>query len=430
MHGRDERPSADEARGELIGAASLMLLVGLVVGVAIGALSVARPLHGELNAVRAEMNEVRNSLAEIAGTSGQVWRTNTLLGGLAAQEEEFTAAAETLRLIGRFRADVDAEGRRALATLSSLDVLATLNDAVVAEAGAARRAGHALETIRGVHNDVRAAAIEAGVAEDAVEDLVAVRDRALAAAGSTGRAREALDTMIELHDDVVAEGRYTEEVDLAVGEIAAANTEAVRLAARVKADAESIRFAGETLADVTRVIVDDATKADEAIAEGKLLVMLRDAVACTASSELTATAFERAGELLAIAGRLGAEPVDVAAAGRNLDGLLALGADLADRDDLVAAAVRSLETLDGLHAEIDGHLVRMGDLRREFVELAMMDGTVSRAMAVIEPLVKLAELRHLGAGNAERAATAILESRASSRVAFAADLDEELPAVR
>ncbi|MEM1061601.1 MAG: hypothetical protein AAGJ97_04640, partial [Planctomycetota bacterium] len=322
---RGGRPAADDHRGELIGASSLMLLVGLVVGVAIGALSVARPLHGELASVRAEMAEVQHALTEIAGKNGQVWRTNTLLGGLAAQEKEFDAAAETLRLLGRFRADVDAEGRRALATLSSLDVLATLNDAVVAEAGAARRAGPALETIRDVHQDVRAAAIEAGIAAEAVEDLVAVRDRAIDAAGSADVARDALDTLIELHDDVVAEGRYAGEVDAAIGEIAAANTEAVRLAARVRKDSEEIRFAGETLAEVTRVIVDDAADADAAVAEGRLLVMLRDAVACTASSELTATAFERAGELLAVAGRLGGADVDLDAVGSNLDGLLVLG---------------------------------------------------------------------------------------------------------
>jgi hypothetical protein len=148
------------------------------------------------------------------------------------------------------------------------------------------------------------------------------------------------------------------------------------------------------------------------------LSSLRDELVFAAKPAETAEAERATAALLGMRDKLGADPAKAEAARKNLDVLMTMQSDLAAQTDAVVEAVQSLELLADLRKDITDHIRTMEGVRRDLIEIALMESAVARAVKVIEPLSKLGDLRRLSDEEVRAAARTILDGR-SARTAGA-----------
>jgi hypothetical protein len=183
------------------------------------------------------------------------------------------------------------------------------------------------------------------------------------------------------------------------------------LAEAAKAD-EATRLAKD-LGVLKETVLKSADEVYVARDVAERLNSLRDDLILAAKPAETATALQVAGALFGLRDTLGGDSAKVETARKNLDVLMTMQGDLAKQTEAVIDAVQSLELLSDLRKDITDHIRTMEGVRRDLIEIALMESAVSRAVKVIEPLAKLGDLRRLSEGEVRAAARTILDERAA-----------------
>ncbi|GIT29032.1 MAG: hypothetical protein Ct9H300mP1_10780 [Planctomycetaceae bacterium] len=100
-------------------------------------------------------------------------------------------------------------------------------------------------------------------------------------------------------------------------------------------------------------------------------------------------------QLVLLQDSLNTHASDVAVAKKNLSTLLALGESLRTRSNDIASAVESVEVLADLKRDIHEHVQSLSGMRRELMEVVLLQSTVARVVRILGPLSELADLRRL-----------------------------------
>ena len=168
------------------------------------------------------------------------------------------------------------------------------------------------------------------------------------------------------------------------------------------------------VAEVTRLqgVADDLDQAHDQIEQ---LVELRDAI--LHGGEDTDEARATLDQLVLLQDSLNTHASDVAVADKNLSTLLALGESLRTRSDDIASAVESVEVLADLQRDIHEHVRSLSGMRRELMEVVLLQSTVARVVRILGPLSELADLRRLSATEIRAAARSISRQRANNQQA-------------
>ena len=202
-------------------------------------------------------------------------------------------------------------------------------------------------------------------------------------AGSAGTS-DAIDyvaEMVDLRDDVIASH---DGIDAAV----ATHNDYVALKNQINTQSENIPTATDSV---------------------QALVKIKETLVSRGGDNELAAA--NAGELITLRDSLNYDEDTNLVAGRNLRALLEMQTDLASRTEEVITAVQSLEILSDLRDELDGQLHTLTELRRQFIELAMNENTINRAMNVIKPLVEASNLRYMNDSQVRDVARRFLDKR-------------------
>ncbi len=443
-----------------------MLAAGVTAGLIGMQVSVVRPTRAELDGVRRELAAVRTDLDGLVGRRDQLWQANTLLGELKVQARELKEAGAAIETIKRFRADVQAEGTRSLGALASLDVLSSLQQTLIDAQPEAEAARVELERTVALHRELAATADDAVAARDAADKLATLQQTLLYQADRNAVAAQTLDRMIGTQARLIEERQTAAVAAESLAEIADVQAAVIAESASAGPAAESLSGIADVLARLMsggdRIDAADAglnrfvalaesvrresVQADEAdtlvrelgalkttvlneadavyVARdaAERLASLRDELAARAEPQRTAVAYETADSLVTLRDRLSGA-ADVAAARTNLDALLGIETDLAAQTRAVVDAVQSLELLADLRDEITGHIKMMEGVRRDLVEIALMESAVNRAVRIIEPLAKLGDLRRLGDDELRAAARSILNGRTERLAGPAAPIE-------
>ena len=94
--------------------------------------------------------------------------------------------------------------------------------------------------------------------------------------------------------------------------------------------------------------------------------------------------------------------------------LLTLEESLRNRSDNIADAVEALEVLTDLQQDIREHIETLGGMRRDLMEVVLLESSVARVVRMLGPLTELARLRRLS-GDEIRAAARSITSQRSAR---------------
>lgn len=239
-------------------------------------------------------------------------------------------------------------------------------------------AGSAIETIQDFREQVEGQAAGVEEARSVLGQLVTLQDRLVDEGASHHLALAELNRLVQLRDVAMA---GTERTDRAVAEI-------IRL----------------------QQLANGLDHAHESIGQ---FVVLRDAI--LAGGTDTDEARVTLDRLVVLQDKLNTHSADVAVAGKNLDKLLTLNDSLNTRSDEIAGAVEALELLTDLHRDIRGHVESLGKMRRDLIEVVLLESTVARVVRMLGPLTELARLRRLSGNEIRAAARSISRQRETNR---------------
>ena len=234
-----------------------------------------------------------------------------------------------------------------------------------------------IETIRDFREQVENAAAGLDETRGVVVQLSALQDRIVDESADHQAAMTALNRLVQLRDVAVT---GVERTDRAV-------TEVTRLQG-VADDLDQAHDKIEQLVELRDAILRGGQDTDEARATLDQLVLLQDSLNTHAS--------------------------DVAVADKNLSTLLALGESLRTRSNDIASAVESVEVLADLQRDIHEHVQSLSGMRRELMEVVLLQSTVARVVRILGPLSELADLRRLSASEIRTAARSISRQRAAN----------------
>ena len=238
----------------------------------------------------------------------------------------------------------------------------------------------AIETIRNFREQVENAAAGLDETRGVLVQISALQDRIVDESADHQAAMTALNQLVQLRDVAVT---GVERTDRAV-------TEVTRLQG-VADDLDRTHDKIEQLVELRDAILHGGEDTDEARATLDQLVLLQDSLNTHAS--------------------------DVAVADKNLSTLLALGESLRTRSDDIASAVESFEVLADLQRDLHEHVRSLSGMRRELMEVVLLQSTVARVVRILGPLSELANLRRLNASEVRAAARSISRQRANPQQA-------------
>ncbi len=232
----------------------------------------------------------------------------------------------------------------------------------------------ALETIRSFREQVQQQAAGVDTAREVLEQLAALQDRLVDDGAANQQAVTELNRLVAIRDLAIA---HTDQTDQALKELARWN-------------------------QVTRHLGN----AHESINQ---LVALRDAIlAGTTETDQAQLTLDR---LVILQDTLNSQSEHLANAQDNLDQLLTLQNSLGSQSDAIADSIVTLETLTDLQQDIRGHVDSLQGMRRDLMEVVLLESSVARVVRMLGPLTELVKLRRLGNADLQAAARSISKQR-------------------
>lgn len=447
-----------------------MLFVGLAIGFLGMDIMVRRPMIRELARVRSEVSTVEQDMEELVGVKNQVWETNNLLTSLKSQYRQLEDARLSVTAMEQLRKEVDAESEKTDGAFAKFDRMVALQNSVLKNTRNVDVAQNNLDRLVTMQDQVVLAGQRTKQAEESVSGLLRVREAALVEAADIDSAMAAVREFGSLKDRIVSEseGLHVAASDLEAtfvnvqelidlkdqilhdgGEIDVARDEVDAAFASVRefgALRDQILKSGEGL-DVAQTHVTEFTALKNDIfneaanvadarrtareffalssdiraeADGVIDAQMTAEDLFTLKNDIvenggnTKTAFSNAERLFSLRNTLNSD-MDLDGAAGNLDQLVSIQDTIHKQTREVADAIDTLEVLSDLSEELQGQVVEMGSLRKNLMDIVLMEATVRKVVDVLEPLAEISSLRRMGDAELRDAARVIMDKRRIAR---------------
>lgn len=359
------------------------VLTGLIVGFLGAYLAGVLPMKRQMEAMRQEMTAVNIRMAELVSAREDVWQANDLLSGLRSQQRQSEEARAALKQIRQFRAEVTREAGRASQALSSLQMLVALQDTLIGQRDLSGRAADALDEMAALQERMILEQTSSDDMRNAINELAAIKQLLIAESADTDWAESGLRQLADLKFQLIGEANGVAEARTALGDF-------VNLKESIleeSSDLETAQAAASSLFDLKDELVIRGSNTHAARGNARRLMGLRDTLSNT---------------------------VDMQAAETNLNLLLGMKDNLSGRSHDVAAAIETLEILTDFHGELVEQVDSLQGIRRDLMEIALLESTVGRAVRIIQPLVQLGNIRRLDENDVREAARTILDRRSAA----------------
>lgn len=335
----------------------------MILGMALGFLGlhfmVTRPLVKDLQTVRAELSSVDQRMKQLASVGDGAWETTSLLTHLKSQAGQMQESRAALNAIRQLRIEIMEEARATREAVVEMQQLQQLRQTLIS----GRQSTKDAEVALGAMQNVQAQLISQGEAIPA--------------------ATAALEQMISLSGQVRDQQPSLADSRLAIDQLA-------KMAGELRSQLLEMDRAWSGLKEMTALkasIMDEAANLPAAQASAQQLIALRQ--------------------------RLGEERIDALVAAKNLDSLLKMQTVLTAQTPKLADAVQTLEMIAAFQEEFISHAQTLGVMRKNLMEIAILEPTLVRVFKMLQPLTELTNLRRLGDDELRQAARVILDQRST-----------------
>ena len=361
-----------------------VVLIGATVGLM--HFTISRPMQRQISDLGEELGRTRAQMQTLTGWESEVWQSNNLLTCLRVQADQLQKSRHSLQSLRDYREQVDAEIARVRQSQETLAGLVKLQDNLLAS------------------QELNVAA------SSSLEQMIALQRQVAVQPSLTEQATEAAKQWADFTTSVVSQSAEVEDARKALDRLIDLKKGAVEQLADVK---EALGHFGEAV-KLQEVINQNGPQFKQARNNTDELLALQDEL--VKHGEKAQTARQQATRLLELSDQLNSDNLDPQTAQKNLNVLVDIQDRLANNSQQVIAAVESFELLADFLSEMNAHISSMDGLRRNLVEIAMMENSLTRAMRVLQPLAELADLRRMNPEQVREAARMILESRSATRL--------------
>jgi hypothetical protein len=433
-----------------------MMLVGLVCGMLLVYALLVRPMASQVTAMQEQMSQLAYDIRDLAGQTERSREVGSLLSGLVEQGRHARQAAVVLDRLADLEPRIESAERLAARTETALDHLAASQTRIAAAAALTDSAAKTLASSEELHRRLVDSSALTQQAQTAWRALAELRTGVLALADTTPRAQATLDRMSDVTERLAAEAPRLADAQLALAELSDLRARVFNTACQVPAAHLAIERV-EGVVTQAIALARNAQSAEKSVADwadlqaklaaagpvihkastvvGEMIAMAQSSVDQTETVERAWDVHESMSVLTA-AVLYAAEETE--AARLAFDGVEAIQSDVIDlaadtapaaasladaqrlQQTLVAEAGRfveavgTLELLLDLHeqfVELDASIERM---RRSANEVVLLESALRRAFNVVQPMLKLSDLRRLNPSEVRRVVDTIREENSAA----------------
>ena len=394
---------------------------------------IARPMVREIAALEGRLGAMTERMDQLVAERGTAAASSDLLSVLAGQQRNFAASRESLAALRQLRVDLEQEARLTEIAEGDLARLAELQEQIIRSGGRASTLQGAIESIAAIHSDVEAMHTsgqrtlreleETDAALARLSDLQQRVVRAGTAAGSLTAALEAFDGLAARVTEVVAAS------ESGTADLEAATTALTRLGelkGNVAAQSERLEAAeqvAQATGDLLASLADTDAATRQARSNADELRALAESLHVVTIEEI-AGATDNVVSLLAMHDLLAdGAALQMSVAERNLRSLLGTQQELLRTTPQIVAAAENLELLCDFHDELTRQLQELPQMRLALMEISLLQDSLAKVTAMMQPLTQLSSLRRLDADSVRVVAREIL----ARRTAQVLPLDCEIP---
>jgi len=360
-----------------------ILVIGLVAGLIGMKVFVSDPVLKELQSMKREMASIQIEMQDLVGTKHEVWETNNLLSALQTQSRYLKNADDSLQVLRKLRIGLEAEGIKSAKAIASVESLQQLQNNILDQADFTESAAESLA------------------------QMVSTQDQLVTEHATTVRAQAALNEFCDFKTRIQDEAEGLDKADEALAGFGLLK-ESVLNQSKDLAKAQQGFTQFVDLKNFIQQESDDVAEATQST--GKLLALKESIVLRGGNTESARKTSER---LLGLRDQLIDQEQKTKTAQVSLDHLVSLQKQLTENSDQIVDAIQSFEILTNLYDQLQMQVKSVSGLRRDLMEIVLMESTISRAMKILEPLVQLSDLRRLSQSEIRDAARTVMESRSS-----------------
>jgi hypothetical protein len=365
---------------------SIKLLAAILAATILGVnLSIVRPMKDRMEELKQQVAEMQSEVQLLVGERDQVRNTNDLLSGLKTQGPLFEEARHTLTAMREMREQMVTECQKTSEALASVEQLATLQQTVLRHRELTEPATKVLAEMVGIQKQLIDQQATADDSADALDQLATLKRNLMAEAIDANVAESGLSKLAGLKSQILNDTENAED-----------------LTGRTK-----------QLIDLKNLILQESDDLDAAAESVDGLLGLKDQVVVRGGG--IADAQQNAERLLSLRDRLADKEniAKVEAAEKSATRLLEIHKKLADKNPDLVDAVKSVETLIDIQHEFQKQIRSLDGMRRNLMEIVLMENTVARAVRLLQPLLDLGNLRHLNEDDLRQIARSLSEQNAT-----------------
>lgn len=331
---------------------------------------IVNPAQQELVAMQQRMQGMEKNLEQLVGVKENVWKTNDLLAAVRSQESQHQQLENALSKMKTFRIDVQAEAKRTENAMTEIRKIGQLHKEIASQNDVHKSAVKSFEQVAKLQKDLSNLRVEMKKSLEEVKDVKVM-----------------IGQLTQLKSELIADVQGLEDAQKNLKGLVALKNDVVRGAIRMKT-AES------SLAHMT-LMQDGLVEADkqhrQAAASMKNLTRMQ--------TELSKVDSEK-----------------IVAANKNMKQLFEMSDDLNTRSKSVEVAMETVETLADFQDDLAKRIVMIKKMRRDLLEVSLMEPTVVRIVNILKPLTQIASLRRLEKQDIQAAVKTISERRQKSNM--------------
>ena len=336
-----------------------------------------KPANQQLEQLKRQVSSLQSTVVTLTKHHGAAQDAMSLVDVLAAQGSVSDEAADSLARIADLHDRLMSEARDLDSAHEALTALASIRDEVV-------RSSQLLEETR-----------------HAIAETNRLQQKMITVSNQTASAKSAIDDMATLRMRLIQSIEFLEDAEPVFDEVALLQNQVAQLSGQVEA--------AQAVANDVQVL------ADSLVAESGRVY--------TASSVLDG--------LVGIRNQLDGAGTDVAQSHETLDNLIQLKDDVIAEGASIPTAIETLEQTNDLRDQFVKATQSFDQVRRWMGDVILMEPTVERAMATLQPLIRLGELRRMTQSELRYAAKLVQNVREQQIAAASGDStnSEEYPSI-
>ncbi|MEZ6054115.1 MAG: hypothetical protein R3C02_22445 [Planctomycetaceae bacterium] len=384
-----------------------------------------QPLNQRIDLLTSEVARLHVGIGQITASASHASDANDLLANLTLQGKRVDEARSAIDQLRKFEREVRSQGHAAGHSLNLVHNLRRLQDEIISQGQQIAQLEDSLDDLSAFQTQVH------GLTSAAEREFIGV-----------DRATQLVKGLGELKRDVATQANGLElAVDSLrkLGELKsnlAMESEGIELAekqfARLVDLQESVASVPSEQIDIAQSRANEFMTLKQMVLEGgenlAAALGLTDELISLKESLISRgarvdVARKHADGLLSLEDSLADDAnLKIGHAQENLDALVSIEKRLVSQDDQIVAAVESLELMSDLQAEFTESVGGLENIRRGLTELAMLESTVLRTVASLQPLMELTNLRRLNSNDLHTIARGMMELRASRVAASDSEL--------